>query len=738
MSNQSDSHAMQTEAGLHVQDFFQIFKNYWKVSTLVFLLVFASCAIITKLQQPKYSSSTTIEIIPPKDIINVAATQEVNPIYNVHGETRTYKETQYEILTSQQNLLAVANKLDLMREWDCTELVAAGRLRGMIEVSPHPMTSLVDIIAEAPDPLMAQQICKAVVDCYKEVRDGKERAVINEAISKRYEVLRSRQDELERKADVVRQYIRSGKYIQNMWTQDGVHQTPLSAASEEQSYANLVSIREKLEMEIAQMRVHIAKLQTLKDEELRDYVTRTGLLTAESYCSDRVRQLNEQYLKESDERAQMLLAGYGERHPNVIRMDEQHKNTLSQLNDELIGMRDAMVDQVEVKQAELNDVNTRTEQAKDRLRNKSLEDQKVKNALQEYASEKARYDKLENDYIADKMRMMAPRTSVEVYSQPGVSSVPSSPNYRLNLAAGAVLGIVAAIAVAFIFSYFDTSIKTLEDAERSLGLPVLGVIPQDAGVLMLQGGNGPDAEAYRILRANVELKREMYKASTFAVTSANAGEGKSLTLLNLAYVFAQAGYSTLMLEADMRRPRLSRYAELKADRGLSDYLSGTSELADVVFRTGCENLYLLPAGKTPLDPSGLISSQRMENLIAEATKRFDVVLIDTPPLLGVSDTSLLVNRADVSLFVLQPRKMPLNALVRAKNVLTSAGGKIMGLVLNNVDINNDSQYQYYTTYYSYYAQENRGDEKSHAKKSKRETSSDTALAAKDTADVDLY
>lgn len=731
------SKSVQSEASLHVQDYFQIFRNYWKVALLVFLLIFASCAIITKLQQPKYSSFSTIEIIPPRDIINVATSQERNPIFSVLNESDSYLETQYEIMVSQQNLLAVISKLDLAREWSLTEIEAASQLMRMVSISPRVLTNLVDIEVKAPDPLQAQQICTAVVDCYKELRDEKERAIISEAINKRYEVLRSRQDELERKADVVRQYIRSGKYIQNMWSQDGGH-TPISAGSEEQSYANLVAAREKLESEIAQMRVHITKLQDLKDEELRDYVTRTGLLTAESYCSDRVRQLNEQYLKEADEKSQMLLAGYGERHPNIIRMDEQHKNTLQQLNDELIGMRDAMVDQIEVKQAELQDVTKRGEQAKERLRNKSLEDQKVKDALQEYAAEKARYDKLENDYIADKMRMMAPRTSVEIYTQPVVASAPSSPNFRLNLLAGAVLGIIGGVITAFVFNYFDTSIKSLEDAERSLGLPVLGVIPQDAGVLLLQGEDSPDAEAYRILRANVELKREMYKASTFAVTSANAGEGKTLTLLNLACVFAQAGYSTLMIDADMRRPRLSRYAELKADVGLSDYLSDGRSLSEVVFRTSNPSLYLMPAGKKTSDPSGLITSQRMDQLISEVTKRFDIVLIDTPPLLGVSDTSLLVNRADVSLFVLQPRKMPLSALVRAKNVLASAGGRIMGLVLNNVDINNDSQYQYYTTYYSYYAQEERGGEKPHRKHDAIDEQVVRADASKSASEGDIY
>lgn len=716
-----------------------ILRNRWKEALLVFLLVFISSAIITKLQQPRYTSMMTFEIISPKDIINVAATNERNPIFNVMSDSGSYMQTQFEILVSQQNLIAVANKLDLSNEWHVDEATAATMLFSMIEVMPRTNTNLVDIRVEYSDPHVAQKICQAVVDCYREVRDEKERAIINEAINKRYEVLRSRQDELERKADVVRQYIRSGKYIQGMWSQNG-NSVPVSVGSEEQTFADLTKQKDQMESSISQMMVHITKLQNLKDEELRDYVTRTGLLTAESYCSDRVRQLNEQYIKEQDERGQMLLTGYGERHPNVLRLEEQHKNTLRQLNEELVGMRDAMADQLDVKQAELKDLERRYQEAKDRLRDKTLEDQKVKNALQEYSAEKARYDKLENDYIVDKMRMLAPRTSVEIYSTPGVASVPSSPNYRLNLMAGAVLGVIAGIVVAFVYNYFDTSIKTLEDAERSLGLPVLGVIPQDAGLLLLQGSNAPDAEAYRILRTNIELKRKLFKSTTYTVVSANAGEGKTTTLLNLACVCAQAGYSTLMIDADMRRPRLARYAELQNDVGLTDYLTAEKELRDVVFQTSEPNLYVLPSGKIPSDPSGLLSSHRMDMLLAEVSKRFDIVLIDSTPILGVSDASLLVNKADACFFVLQPRKMPLKALTRAKDLVTNAGGNLMGVILNNVDLSGDSQYQYYTTYYSYYSKEERPGDKAPSKAIAREAkmTNDSSAKVVENESEDLY
>ena len=695
----------QSEAVLHAQDYMQVLRGRWKTIFFVFLLVFVSSAVITKMMTPRYTSGMTFEIKYPRDLINVAVGGESNPIEKA-VVSDAYMQTQFEILVSQQNLIAVANKLDLPNEWDMDEATAALQLMSMVNVMPRKNTNLVDIEVKTEDPRMSQQVCQAVVDCYKEIREEKENAIINEAINKRYEVLRSRQDELERKADVVRQYIRSGKYIQGMWNDYAAHNAPMSAGAEEQTLQQLNNNKLQLEAEIAQMSVHIGKLQDLKDADLLGYVTRTGLLTAESYCSAKVRELNNRYTEEENNRAQMLLSGYGQRHPNVLRLDEQHKATQQQLYEELVGMRDSMADQIEVKKAELQDLEQRYSSAKEKLRDKTLEDQKVKNALQEYAAEKARYDKLENDYIADKMRLMAPRTSLEVYSQPGLATAPSSPNYRLNLIVGAVLGIILGMVVAFISNYFDTSIKSLEDAERMLGLPVLGVIPQDAGLLILQGGDSPDAEAYRILRTNIELKREVARATTIAVVSANAGEGKTTTLSNLAYVFAQAGYSTLMIDADLRRPRLARYAELESDSGLSTYLAQSAELKDVIFQTGHANLYMLPSGPVPVDPSGLIGSNRMHQLLAEVSKRFDVVLVDSPPVLGVSDASLLVSRADATLLVLQPRKMPIKALQRSKSLIQSAGGSIMGLVMNNVDISGDTQYQYYTTYYSYYSKGN--------------------------------
>ncbi len=692
----------QRETVLQVQDYLRIVRSRWKEALLVFLLVFVSCAVVTKTMTPMYVSQMRFEIQAPKDLINVAQ-GDINPVQQtVHDY---YLQTQFQVLASESNLMAVVNKLGLASEWEMTEAEAAVRVAQSLTVKPVEDTNLVDVAIKDSDPKLAQRICAEIAECYREVRKDGEDALINEAINKRYEVLRARQDELERKADVVRQYIRSGKYISYMWQMSGSAQqggTPASSSSEEQVFQQLTNNRLALQSEVAQMTVHSSKLQELQDADLLGYVARSGLLTAESYSSARVRELYEQHQKEESDRAQMLLSGYGERHPSVLRLDEQHKTTRTQLDEELVGMRGAMADQLAVKKSEMETLDARLLEARNNLRDKTLEDQKVLAALQEYNAEKARYDKLESDYEADKMRMTTPRLYTKIYQQASLPMVPSSPNVALNLIVGAVLGLVLGVLVALAYDYFDTSVKTLEDAERHLGLPVLGVIPQDAGLLMLQGSKGPDAEAYRILRTNMELKRSLFRATTFAVVSSSAGEGKTTTLINLAYVFAQAGYSTLMVDADLRRPMLARYAEVSREVGLLNYLTGESELRDVIFRTEVPNLYLVPSGPLPSDPSGVLGSYRMENLLKEASKRFDIIFIDSPPILGISDSSLLVSKADATILVLQPRRMQLKALKRTKDVIQNAGGNTMGLVMNNVDISGDTQYQYYTSYYAYY------------------------------------
>ena len=167
---------------------------------------------------------------------------------------------------------------------------------------------------------------------------------------------------------------------------------------------------------------------------------------------------------------------------------------------------------------------------------------------------------------------------------------PARPNIKLHLVLGATVGLVFGIGMAFFLEYLDTSVKSMDEVEHFLELPVLAVIPQAVGVLHRQSGLSPDAEAYRILRTNIEFNRKAADANSMTIVSGGAGEGKSTTLVNLAYVCAQSGYNTLMIDADLRRPQLHTFFNINNSVGLTNYLTTDHALEDVILQTAYESL----------------------------------------------------------------------------------------------------------------------------------------------------
>jgi capsular exopolysaccharide synthesis family protein len=230
----------------------------------------------------------------------------------------------------------------------------------------------------------------------------------------------------------------------------------------------------------------------------------------------------------------------------------------------------------------------------------------------------------------------------------------------------------------------------------------LAVIPKNVGVLHRQPVDSPDAEAYRILRTNIEFNRKTPDANTITIVSGGAGEGKSTTLCNLAFTCAKGGYNVLLIDADLRRPSLHKQFDMDNSVGLTNYLTSKMDFGEVVRPTNVENLSFIPSGILPSDAVGILNSQRMVDLIATVKRKYDLVFLDSPPILGVSDASILASEVDITIMVVQHRRFPRSMLQRVKQAVVSVGGNLLGVVLNNVDTKQDSGYQYYTSYYEYY------------------------------------
>ena len=257
--------------------------------------------------------------------------------------------------------------------------------------------------------------------------------------------------------------------------------------------------------------------------------------------------------------------------------------------------------------------------------------------------------------------------------------------------------------------------KTIDDVERSLQSPVLGVIPQNVGLVLEEGMDSPHAEAYRVLRTNLLFSRKDDKLNTVAVVSAGAGEGKSTTVFNLATVFAQSGQRVLIVDSDLRRPTLHKMLQVSNGLGLTNYLLKQNTLEEVIQTSNLPTLDFLASGKLPSSSLGILSSAQMRDLITDLKRRYDFVFFDSPPIMGVSDASILASEVDMTLQVIQYRRYPQPMNIRAKQLIEKVGGNLVGIVLNNINMSQDESYYYYSGYYhDYYSRNDEEEPAGHA------------------------
>ena len=301
----------------------------------------------------------------------------------------------------------------------------------------------------------------------------------------------------------------------------------------------------------------------------------------------------------------------------------------------------------------------------------------------------------EQKYSSESIERNMPQVLAVIWNKAEPALFPSSPKVLLNLALGTALGLLIGIGLAFLVEYLDTSIKTMEDAEATLGLPVLGVIPKEMQLLHQLPPGHANGEAYRILQTNLECNRSRADANAIAVVSGGPGEGRSTTVANLAFTCARSGYSVLIVDASVRHPKQHEFFAVSNDQGLVAFLTSNLALDAVIRPTEVFNLSLLPSGVLPPDAASVLDSRRLTELVNEVKSRFDLVFFDCPPLLGESDGAILVSEVDEAVVVVQHRRYPKVMLKRVTQVISNVGGMVMGAVLNNVDIRHDPNYSFY-------------------------------------------
>ncbi len=293
---------------------------------------------------------------------------------------------------------------------------------------------------------------------------------------------------------------------------------------------------------------------------------------------------------------------------------------------------------------------------------------------------------------------------VEIVAGPEVNEVPVSPRPVRNLALAALLGLVAGAAGAMLREVLDTTIKNGEALQALTAAPVLAAVPfdpdaKDGSLMLTTSGHSGRAEALRQLRTNLQYVDADQPIKTIVVTSAVSGEGKSSTTCGLAVLFAEAGQRVLIIDADLRRPRIAEYLGLEGGVGLTTVLVGKASVDDVLQRYGSD-LWVLPSGFLPPNPSELLGSRHMADLLDSLRDKFDMIIIDCAPLLPVTDAAVVAARADGALLLSRARKTTGAQVTMAARALQSVDARLLGCVLNMVPAKGPDAYYYYDQYSS--------------------------------------
>ena len=695
MSSESNS-----DADIHALDYWQIIRNRYGIILLAFFLVFMTACVVTYILPRKYEGRVQLQI--------ESDNQEIVMTRNQPGSfgrmDPRFIETEFKIIESNATLEKVIERLGLIQRWGLSsKLEAIGELKKSLNTDEVRGTSLIDIVVLRTDKDEAAEIANEIADAYQERRLDVSAGQADRALATLDRELKSQQDRVE-KARVKMLDIMVKNNIVDTSSDNGIMGrlggSGDIASQQRQQVGDVTSRKLEAEAQIQTIENQIAALQGKTGQQLIDEAAALQL------TDSTISILKPEFDRLDVELQQLLASGYGKNHPQVKTTEAALRSVASKLESGVRSLRSVLATNLAIARqslASVDDLKDRTEANAIASRQNNVDYQEAK---KDYQMQEQLFGTMSETFISKRVDIGAPKNPMLIHQRAEANPAPASPNIPLNLALGAVVGLAFGVGLAFFLEYLDTSVKSLEDVERYLEVPVLAVIPKDVGVLHKQSGISPDAEAYRILRTNIEFNRKSADANAITVVSGGAGEGKSTTLVNLAYVCAQGGYNTLMIDGDLRRPKLHTFFDINNSVGLTNYLTTELQLEDVILQTPIDNLYFMPSGILPADAAGILNSRRMSELIADVKSRFDLVLIDSPPILGVSDASVLASEVDLTMIVIQHRKLPRSMLMRVKQAVENVGGNLLGVVLNNVDVRSDSQYQYYTSYYTYYSPTN--------------------------------
>ncbi len=686
------------DAKLHFLDYWRIIRIRKTIILTVFALVVVTTVFVTLYMERSYCGTAKIKVEKNRtdtDFLNAQNSSQVVDPYFI--------QTELEIIKSQSILNKVIENLNLNVEWGkkyannqtLTTSETRTVLEKIVDLRPVRNTSLIEIRFYSTDQNEAARVANEIATVYREYRltqQNDQTLSGIKALEKKYAEHSEKIHESQAQVDQLREKLHINE-------QDAAGNSS-SPTLDSDTLRRFEAQRIEAEVHYGQEASLLKDLKSKTREQLKNVIpTAAPDPLLHSYLVD---------LGQAENKFVTLQKDFGPENPEVKRVAALVADLTQKVNDRIDGTLVGLQSKVDADKAALDILTDVVQKAKqsdtaNASTNRPYYDAKTKlEELQSFA--RVLKMKIETEYVT----LQLPKNSmVEIIdrSDPAILK-PVRPNRTLNITLGVIVGLIVGVGLAFFIEYLDTSVKTIDDVERALQSPVLGVIPQNVGRLMDEGAESPHAEAYRVLRTNLLFSRKDEKLNSVAVVSAGAGEGKSTTIFNLATVFAQSGQRIIIVDSDLRRPSLHKFFRVANNLGLTNYLLKQNTLEEVIQTSSIPTLDFMPSGKLPSSSMGILSSTAMKNLITELKARYDFVFFDSPPIMGVSDASILASEVDMTIQVIQYRRYPQPMNIRAKQLIEKVGGNLMGIVLNNINMAQDESYYYYSGYYHEYYSKN--------------------------------
>jgi polysaccharide biosynthesis transport protein len=569
------------------------------------------------------------------------------------------------------------------------EMVRSGkidRLIGSLSVVPVQRSRLVDLRFRSPDPEFAMRAVNELANQY-----------VKQSLEYRFLASQEASDFLSKQLEDQRKQVEASD----------------AALQQYKESHNAASVDDKQNLVVQKLTALNAQVLQAKFELVDKEGMYSFLLSLEQkgapldtlpaiVTNDFIQKLKGSLAGLREQRAQLVARGLGEGHRDMVALDTQIKANETQLQSEMSKVAESIKADYSAAQGKVRDL-------EGSLNAQKAEAMGLDRKLIEYTalereadSNRKLYDNLLERSKETGVSSEFKGSNIQIVDRAEYPRAPVLPRVQRDLVMSGLGGILLALGLAFGFEYFDSRIKSPDEVKAHLELPFLGMVPLAEGTNgeapMLQSDVSPAfAESIRSIRTAVLFSSADEGARSIIVTSTGPHEGKTLIASSLAITMAQAGQRTLVVDADMRRPRMHEALGRSQEPGLSNVLVGDVALADATRPTAVENLWVLAAGHIPPNPAELLGSRKYDDLFAELKRRFDWIVIDAPPVMPVTDAALLAHSAGGVVFVVGSEMTPRQSAVAALDQLRGANAKFVGVVLNRVNVTRHSYY--YSPYY---------------------------------------